>query len=313
MEWARASERMDRKRTTRSKPLSKKKANAVFKRACTTRRFDTAEHLLKEGKVSIDALGCDGKAALHKACENYDHVAVTFLLDHGANVDVPDEDGVTPLSVACLNNDKDLVIMLLAKGASVNPTPTKNCENTRYTEVPLVYAAMGPKRKKITKLLLEAGADPNQQISTGHTATTYLASARVDPVITRMLVDAGGDINWLGDEKESALAFAVRFGLRDTAKLLIDLGADVNGNFFIDSTVPASKTPLMQTVDIYGKVGAVALLEAGADPEHIRTESGDSYLDLISKSNGFFSDVLLVRRILHAKVLRELKLKVPEQ
>lgn len=74
--------------------------------------------------TNCDMLDVYGVCPLHVACHNTNENMVRLLLEHGANVNLPNRDHGTPLMVLCsmISSDKDLSIvkLLIGYGTDVN-------------------------------------------------------------------------------------------------------------------------------------------------------------------------------------------------
>lgn len=79
--------------------------------------------------VSADDRGC---TALHLAAKNGQHRVVQILLQHNADVDLPNSSGWTPLHLAALNGYDTVVRILLQQGAD----PNARAEQHRFRAVP---------------------------------------------------------------------------------------------------------------------------------------------------------------------------------
>uniref|UniRef100_A0A3Q2SUJ4 Protein phosphatase 1, regulatory subunit 12C n=1 Tax=Fundulus heteroclitus TaxID=8078 RepID=A0A3Q2SUJ4_FUNHE len=117
---------------------------AEFLAACASGDTEEAKAMLEEteqsktsnGESLPDIINCsnaDGITALHQACIDGSIEIVTFLLEHGANVDQVDSEGWTPLHVASSCGYPDIAEFLLQKGASLTAV---NCDG----DVPLDIA-----------------------------------------------------------------------------------------------------------------------------------------------------------------------------
>ena len=76
-----------------------------------------------------------------------------LLLEHGADVNIPNKNGWTPLFSAIEHDDIDTMKLFLEKGAKVNNVRTDGFQRT-----PLILAAMNG-HTEIVQLLLEEEAD----------------------------------------------------------------------------------------------------------------------------------------------------------
>ena len=170
--------------------------------------------------------------------------------------------------------------------------------NARGTtgQTPLRYAAMFSPDPAIIQVLLSAGADPRVKADDGWTAfdaAGYNDSIRssdayrllkpdgvaAQPSLLdlgawrtadelRSLIEAGADVNEVGESGKTPLMLALSIGHKtDVIKALLDAGADVNVR---DEN---GTTPLMSAVILqYGLDVIAALLEAGADANARTTE-----------------------------------------
>lgn len=137
--------------------------------------LDEAELMIRNG-FPVNTLGVDGETPLMSAASyagknnNSDHSAkfVAFLLNYGAN---PNLTGMftsaTPLYYATMAAQPDIVKQLLKAGAKVDVIRNDNNETPLHNAVfNLVYNESRrekdiPNLLQITKILLEAGANPN--------------------------------------------------------------------------------------------------------------------------------------------------------
>ncbi len=94
-----------------------------------------------------------GETALHIVIKQHNDNWVAFLLSKGALPDQKDRQGNTPLHVAALAGDPTATNYLLGQRAKVDPVNNSG-------ETPLILA-VHRKDLIVTRLLIEAGANPN--------------------------------------------------------------------------------------------------------------------------------------------------------
>ncbi len=240
--------------------------------------------LLIDAGADVNAKNRVGETPLFRCG---DTSVAKVLIEAGANVNAKDTDGNTPLmSVICFDSTAilvDLVKLLVDAGADVN---AKN----KYGQTSL-FCFYGRNDAEAAKVLIKAGADVNAKNKDGETplqkcgdtsvmkvlieacadartidkkGNTLLHRRTYNPDITKLLIDAGLDVNAKNTNNKGRTplfyiadhASGDDNGFVDSAKLLIEAGADVNA---IDSD---GKTPLLVCVDTNL---AKLFLEAGAD------------------------------------------------
>jgi ankyrin repeat protein len=139
--------------------------------------------------------------------------------------------------------------------------------NSRHQESPDVnvwaqgttplLAAVKDHHSKTTKLLLDAGADPDLAYKDGTTALQQAAQCG-DVEIIKLLVAADANINHHNDVGDTALIIASRWGHANTARLLIELGAKVNARNDKNSTalLVAARHDCVDVLQVLLKNGA---------------------------------------------------------
>lgn len=232
--------------------------------------------------ADVNAPQGDGATALHWAAHRGDVAAADLLIRAGANVNATNDLGATPLWLACVNGHDGLVSRLLDAGA----TPNVSIESG---ETPLMAAARSGNAGAVS-LLVRRGADVNARESVrGQTALMWAADQRHADV-ARALVEAGADVharsstwrqleNTAGNTNPSGdfemehggstpLLFAARQGDVDTARALLDGGANVN-----DTAASGASALVIAAHSDHGPV-ALFLLARGADPNAARAGYG---------------------------------------
>lgn len=239
-------------------------------------KADSVRSLLRQ-KVDVNAPQGDGATALHWAVHLNDLATADLLLKAGAKVNAADDTGVTPLYLSCMNRHADMVDLLLAAGANPN-APLLNGE----TVLMMCVRAGDPPS---VKALLLHGAQVNAKEKLHDQTALMWAASEKRPEVVKMLIEVGADINArsrayprlvTGEETQRAgreelnytiirggstpLLFAAREGDAESARLLIEAGANVNDK------LPDGTTALIEAA--HSGQGAVArvLLDKGADP-----------------------------------------------
>ncbi len=125
------------------------------------------------------------------------------------------------------------------------------------------------------KLLIEAGADLNQDIDDGATPL-YIASQEDHNKVVAILVKAGADLNQARYDGATPLFIASQKGLVEVVETLVKAGADLNQGY--DGATPlyiASQKGLVEVVETLVKAGAdLNQGYDGATPLYIASQNG---------------------------------------
>ena len=218
-----------------------------------------AAALVKQG-APVNALDATGETALAWAVMHGDADLAAALLKARANPNTADASGVTPLMVAIQNGQPDMVKLLLDKGA--------NASVARMTGETALMLAVRAGSADIVSALLDHHADVNaREPQFGQTALMWSAG---QPEVAKLLLAHGADfkpvtkawavnvvnytpttatvgvtgIPWNNDGTYTAkagglnaLIFAAQHDDLETARMLLDAGADVN-QAAADGTTP---------------------------------------------------------------------------
>ena len=233
--------------------------------------------------TDVNAQQGDGATALAWAAYHDDEEAIDLLLRAGADPSAANEYGVAPLHLACTNRNGSIIAKLIAAGADANgakwngATPLMTCaktgatagvqtllagganpnvKETREEQTPLMWAA-AKGHADIVIGLIEHGADvaakskliaapepfvievpssfgrnfPDpvrfREAYGGFTPLLFAAQSG-DVDTARMLLDAGADIDFATTEEGSALVIATAAGHEALALYLLERGADPN-------------------------------------------------------------------------------------
>jgi len=186
-----------------------------------TRRGDHAAMRQQlQAKVDVNAPGSDGGTALLVATARDDAAAVELLLGAKADVKAANRYGVTPIIAAAINGNATIIERLLSAGADANTVLPEG-------ETALMTAARTG-RVPAVRALLARGANVNaKEPLRGQTALMW-AAAENNVDVVRALVEAGADLKVRSNGGFTPFLFAVRGGRMETARALLDLGADAN-------------------------------------------------------------------------------------
>jgi ankyrin repeat protein len=250
------------------------------------------EALLKQGADVNQQQESDGATALQWAAYVDDVPILDALIRAGAKPNLANQLGVTPLMLACANRNPATVDLLLKGGADPNA-------KSGDRESPVMTAARVG-NPAVLKMLLEHGGDANaKEALQGQTALMWAVSQQ-HPDVVRLLVDHGADVkarteippprrrmgqagkynpaNGAGAAGAAgggnagviiplprgngftALLFASRVGDLESAKILLEAGADVN-----DAAADGMSALTLATVRANIPV-AKLLIEHGANP-----------------------------------------------
>jgi uncharacterized protein len=159
-----------------------------------------------------------GFAPLHWAARNGDEAMISLLIENGANLNARNGDGSTPMMLAIVNDRFDTAANLLKRGADSNDgslyfiTEMRDATTDWRARDGTVFRADHPNQLSalaLTRLLLDAGADPNQPFigqmhntsmccDTKANATPFYRAAIAADVETLTLMLAhGANTEWL--------------------------------------------------------------------------------------------------------------------
>ena len=219
----------------------------------------------------------DGSTALHWAAFWNASETVGLLIEAGANVNAENDYGATPLWCACANRHPESVKRLLEADAN----PNAALRSGESVLMRCVYTG----DVSAVRALLGHGADANYtEPSKGQTPLMW-AATKSHPEVTRALLEhdaavgartatvrqlhgtgmlsttspAGAEFFNTGGF--TPLLFAARSGDRESARLLLDAGADLH------ETAADGNTPLVVATMSGHRRLAEFLLERGADPD----------------------------------------------
>ncbi len=224
----------------RAMPVKNISRSALHK-AVAVGKLKTTRKLLSSG-VDLHGLDNNGWTPLHIAVLANKRDIADLLIEKGTHVEVTDERGYTPLHWASFLGRVELVELLLNKGANPNfgwgrCTAIHIALNSNVKEMrrvlkenwpPKTSAAHTSDRKKITKILLNNGADCNSRDRNEQTALHLASAEGFNDIVLAILHRGVNNIDTCDNEGETPLHKAVRCkGATTLVQTLLGAGAKV--------------------------------------------------------------------------------------
>ncbi len=215
--------------------------------------LDLAARLLRAG-ADPDFTYRSGQPALIEAIRKKQPETIRLLLEHGANPNISNSAKTNPLYLALRTRQTDLLPALIQAGASPDglspggqPILAFLCEHFRSCGYEEEAAA------RLVEQFLAAGADPNAKDPSGKQALRHALEQDFTSAIATLLprTDAVDGLLWT----------AINLGDMNTAKALIENGADVNLR-----EEEGGDTPLTRMVREKRPPMVHFLMDHGADP-----------------------------------------------
>jgi uncharacterized protein len=206
--------------------------------------MQNAEVLL-EANAAVNAATDLGVTPLWLAAQNGSEAMVTLLLDAGADPNIASLSGESPLLTAAQAGNVGVVTSLLASGADPN-------RSVYQDQTALMWAA-NQGHASIVEALIGYGASVDLQTTTrrqyvktekpqdshpdykvwveqgGYTPLMF-AVRSADYESTRLLIEAGSDVNAEAADGMTPIVMAAHSGNDQILALLIDSGADINNS-----------------------------------------------------------------------------------
>ena len=185
---------------------------SVILRAVSLGHQEIVEVLLNH-HADLSVPDPSGSTCLHVAPMR-DHIAIVHkLLAHSADIHAQDQDGWTALECAIAVNNLAVVELLIGRGAQVN-------RSTDGGWTPLHIAAEQADSKIVT-MLLEKGAEVNAENSSSYTSLFSAVWARSLPC-AKMLLAHGASVAKLDNRGSTILDEALELGDEDMIECLLD-------------------------------------------------------------------------------------------
>ncbi|TZF85003.1 hypothetical protein FW774_08540 [Pedobacter sp. BS3] len=153
---------------------------------------------------------------LYEACASGKFdVVANVIYQQPELINTHSADGFTPLGLAAYFEHEEIARYLLLKGAEVN-LPSDNGFN-----VFPIHSAVAANNADITKILIEAGAEVNVMQKSGITPL-HSAAANGNIDILVLLLEAGAQVNTRMEGGKTPADMAAEKGFNDIAQILAD-------------------------------------------------------------------------------------------
>lgn len=211
---------------------------------------------------NIDSTDENGSTALLWAAQTGNTVIFSKLIEKGANIQHANKEGWNAIFYAADYNQMDIFEIIKEN----DPDFRTRLNHKSEDNVTALYVVIDNEDTDAAFKLLEEGADPNIATGYGDTPLMYVQ----DPKLAVKLIDSGANINHQNKLGTTPLLSAVDDEQTDIAWTLLDAGADPN----LASQNGNTPICVVQDAEL-----AKALIQRGADPNHINKE-GMSALQL---------------------------------
>ncbi|CAM9281547.1 unnamed protein product, partial [Ectocarpus sp. 13 AM-2016] len=226
-----------------------------------------------------------GLPRLHRAARNGYLRELNALLDAGEDPEQPDSAGRTPMVHAAVGSSVPSAMLLLRRGARPDPVPSS--PDRPFVSALMVAVSSG--YEEIARVLIEAGADVNLEMkgpnfsgsSVGEGERCLHLGTHAPPAITRMLLEAGADVEAVNPNGRTPLHLAAAEGNCSAARLLLEAGARPAPPCRYDGSTPlhcAAERGHYEIAELLVKAGAPAgsVKPNGTTPLHMAAQGNNS-------------------------------------
>ncbi len=218
------------------------------------------KELLDAGAIIDERDSCGG-TALHAAAGRASPELIRLLVERGADIEATNSLLETPLVYACRLGNRAAVPELLRLDANV-----RHVAKEKHTA--LWYAIHSMKDVDTVRLLVEAGADPNETYQYRDNPFLLAISAQV-PAVCEFLLPLTKDPGRMNKHQVSALHFCASYDDYAMIRRLLERGVDVN------ATTDWGQTALMSACEKNSVESVRVLLAHGARTD-LKTKYGDT-------------------------------------
>lgn len=201
-----------------------KKGQTAWSWATLTSNSEVIELLLHQGvdiNTKVEHAGWQGLTALIIVVHGGDEHLVRFLIEHGADMEIPSPQGWSALTLAIVEDRFNTVTYLVDQGVNIN----RKVEEGSWKGYTPLMLAVDKGYTHIVRFLTEHGADVNARNDKGISSLMWaVIQGYLD--IVEILVDHGADINAKDQEDQTALTYARQYRQGEILNMLIEKGAN---------------------------------------------------------------------------------------
>ncbi|CAM4665407.1 unnamed protein product [Lepidochelys olivacea] len=218
---------------------------AVFLAACSSGDAEEVKRLLARG-ARVNTANVDGLTALHQACIDENLDMVKFLVENGASVNQQDNEGWTPLHAVASCGYLNIAEYLLRHGANVaavnseGEVPSDLAEEAAMKDLLLEQVKkqgvdLDLARKEEEQQMLQDARqwlncgklEDIKQPRSGATAL-HVATAKGYTEVTRLLIQAGFNLNVQDNDGWTPLHAAAHWGVKEACTILAEALCDMD-------------------------------------------------------------------------------------
>lgn len=253
--------------------------NRMLLTACEEVNVELVAFLLSSG-ANANFLDNDGSRPVHRAAHNSQ--ILQRLGEKGADINLRDLNGETALHWAAREGSVDGVEWLLANGAAVNSP-------SGIGHAPL-HVATESGHEQTCRILLESGADCEQQFNTTRSTPLHCAACTGNLAVVEILLDFNADPLARNKWKDTPLHVASRMGHAEIVEKLLHTSA---GAATLESVEESGRRPLHEAAAQNHATICQILLKAGARLDYVDNYGCSPLVLAIQCGHHFTVDVLL--------------------
>jgi hypothetical protein len=210
---------------------------------------------------------------LHMAADMGHTDICKLFIQHGADIDQKNSDAIPPLYFAVQHNHVDACKLLLSFGADFDYVVPY------YGSIFSIVITNG--NIELINDLLERGAKLNAP--PGEITPLMEAALTGNPEIVKIFLEKGAEIHSISVEGITALSYACASGSLDTVKLLLNNGADPNGDDKDPPLINAAIHASPETIELLIESGAIVFSDDNVGYQALREAVRCGRIDNASK------------------------------